>query len=360
MTTPFLCRKRLSSYLLATLLLLPLAGFLQADEGARTPRLFETDEILSITLTAPWQDLETNREYQGTYPATIEYTGPDGREYTHDLTVERRGIKRQETCRIPPVKLRFEKDAVKDTVFHGQKSLKLVTHCQNSDRYDQYYLLEMMAYRIYNLFNDYSFRVRPLSVTYRDSQEDDVDEDRFGFVIEDDSDVAKRNGLKKLEIPKIMPSRLDKETSSEFALFQLMIGNLDWSPLIGPDPAECCHNVKLVAPRPFEDGDLAWPVPYDFDTSGFVDAPYASPPAGLGINSVTKRVYRGYCAHNGTLQATRQKIIGLEAEIFGVLASDPRLSERSAKKAGRFLEKYFDLLRDDGDFERLVVRKCRK
>ncbi|MDX1397911.1 MAG: hypothetical protein R3204_05230, partial [Oceanospirillum sp.] len=60
-----------------------------------------------------------------------------------DLTVERRGIKRQDACRFPPIRLRFEKDVVKGTAFRGEKSLKMVTHCEKSDRFDQYYILEM-------------------------------------------------------------------------------------------------------------------------------------------------------------------------------------------------------------------------
>jgi hypothetical protein len=344
-----------------TLLLIPLSlAAEESDEPAKVARLFESDDILAVTISAPWQEIERNRKYQGTYPATIEYTDSNGKQQSHQLTVERRGIKRQEACRIPPIRLRFEKDEVKDTMFRGQTSLKMVTHCQNSSRYDQYYVLEMMAYRMYNRVTDYSFRVRPLSVTYRDSQKDDVEADRFGFLIEDDSDVAKRNDLKKLVIPYTLPSRFDLGTSSDMALFQLMIGNTDYSPLRGPDPAECCHNVKLIAPRPLQDGDIIWPVPYDFDASGIVDAPYAAPPDGLGVNSVTQRVYRGYCAHNDTMQASRQKIISLESEIMSVLDSDPRLTERFRKKADRYLEKYFDLLKDDKDFERLVVTRCRK
>jgi hypothetical protein len=213
---------------------------------------------------------------------------------------------------------------------------------------------------MYNRITDYSFRVRPLSVTYVDSDSGEREEDRFAFLIEDDSDVAKRNGLKKLEVPKVLPNRLDPQTASEFALFQLMIGNVDWSPLIGPDPEECCHNAKLIAPRPLQDDDLIQPVPYDFDSSGLVDAPYAYPPANLGIRSVTQRLYRGYCAHNDTLPGARQTYLDKEAEILAVLDSDPRLGERSKKKAERFLEDYFDLLRSDSKFKRQVVRKCRK
>ena len=330
------------------------------DSAPVTAKLFDSEETLKVMITAPWQELERNKSYQGTYPATIEYKDHTGKHLTHVLTVERRGIKRQDACRIPPIKLRFEKDEVKDTIFRGQTSLKMVTHCQNSDRYDQYYLLEMMAYRMYNLVTDYSFRVRSLSISYKDSESGDVDADRFGFVIEDDSDVAKRHGLKKLEIPRIGPSRLESETASDFSLFEYMIGNVDWAALSGPDPKECCHNVKLIAPRPLEAGDKIWPIPYDFDSAGIVDAPYAKPPDSLGIKTVTQRMYRGYCVHNETLAAARQKILAQQAAIMGVLDSDERLTERSRNKTVKYLEKYFKIIKDDKVFERTVVKKCRK
>lgn len=332
----------------------------ETDSTPITPKLFGPGDTLEVTITAPWQDIERNKKYQGTYPATIEYRDHTGKHLTHDLTVERRGVKRQEACRIPPIRLRFEKAEVKDTIFRGQKSLKMVTHCQNSDRYDQYYLLEMMAYRMYNQVTDYSFQVRSLSVSYKDSENGDVDKDRFAFLIEDDSDVAKRHGLKKLEIPRLGPSRFDRTTSVDLSLFELMIGNVDWSALKGPDPEECCHNIKLIAPRPLQDGDKVWPIPYDFDASGIVDAPYAMPPDHLGLDSVTQRMYRGYCVHNDALPEARQKLITQRSAIMAVLDSDERLVERSKKKATKYLDKFFKIIEDDKDFERYVVKKCRK
>jgi hypothetical protein len=38
-----------------------------------------------------------------------------------------------------------------------------------------------------------------------------------------------------------------------------------------------------------------FPIPYDFDYSGLVDATYALPPPGMGITTVRDRVYRGPC-----------------------------------------------------------------
>jgi hypothetical protein len=69
-------------------------------------------------------------------------------------------------------------------------------------------------------------------------------------------------------------------------MFQYMIGNTDWS-------VPNFHNIKLL--RKAKDS-LAPPlvVPYDFDFAGLVNAPYAIPHEGLGIEKVTERLYRGF------------------------------------------------------------------
>ncbi len=142
---------RLPTLLLATLLAgAPVAGLATGDEPA-PDKLFESEQTLELSLTAPWRELVGNERYQGTYPATIEYAGADGEPVRIDLTVERRGVNRQQVCRIPPIRLRLEKGAAKGTVFRGQRKLKMVTHCQKKTGYEQYYVLEMLAYRIYNL-----------------------------------------------------------------------------------------------------------------------------------------------------------------------------------------------------------------
>jgi hypothetical protein len=331
----------------------------QGDDE-KPDRLFEVESTLPVTMTAPWGDIENKADYQGAYPATIEYRDENGQSVQLAMAVERRGKKRQEACRFPPIRMRFEKDAVKGSAFRGNKSLKMVTHCAKSDRYDQYYVLEMLIYRMYNQLTEYSFRVRPLQVQYVDSEDGDVVDERFAFLIEDDSDVAQRNGLKKLDIGTLPIGQLDPQTGALMALFQYLIGNADWAALSGPDPSECCHNVKLVGTEPLQPGDLAVPVPYDFDSAGLVDADYAFPNPSLGINSVTQRLYRGYCAHNGALEAARQALFDHEAAFVALFENEQRLSSGSKKKAIRYLGKYFDTARDSGKFERYVIERCRK
>ena len=161
--------------------------------------LFNASETLVLTLNLPWEGIERDEFFfQGVYPASLQYHDQGGKRVSFDVGVQRRGASRQVVCRMPPLKLRFEKETVKGTVFEGQKSLKLVTHCSKDRPFEQYYIREMLAYRIYNLITDLSFRVRPVSIRYVDSESGHTEGPRFAFLVEDESDVAKRNGQKAL------------------------------------------------------------------------------------------------------------------------------------------------------------------
>ena len=181
----------------------------------------------------------------------------------------------------------------------------------------------------------------------------------FAFLIEDDKDVAKRHDLKKLRIPKINATQLDSDEAALFALFQYMIANPDWAATSGPDPKECCHNVKLIGPEPTTPDDTLYALAYDFDSSGLVDAKYAVPAEGLGIRRVTQRVYRGYCAHNASLEKARQKMLENEQAIYGLVKEESRLEPGKQNKALRFLGRFFDTLKDDKAFKKEIVDKCR-
>ncbi len=329
------------------------------DNPDRPDKLFSSEETMNVTMTGPWVEIQRKKDYQEPYAGKLEYNDAQGNPVSLDMTVERRGITRQRVCEFPPIRLRFEKDDVKDTTFRGQDSLKLVTHCDGSTKYEQYYILEMLSYRMYNLITDFSFRVRPLNVTYIDSDSGKTYENRFGFLIEDDSDVAKRHDLKKINISKVRLSQLEPRETSELSMFQYMISNVDWSALAGPDDS-CCHNTKLIGPEPLEKGDKVYPIPYDFDSSGLVNAHYAAPAAGLPVKTVTQRLYRGYCVFNDELETTRETFLKHEAAILALISNEDRLFTNTKKKATKYLDKFFEIIKDPKDFEKNIIQKCRK
>jgi hypothetical protein len=354
--TAFLFGVIMSSLLIGSLPLLAQEG----DGGPKPAKLFDSGDTMSVTITAPWRDIVKNEKNQSPYPAKIEFTDDLGNTMSLDITAERRGITRQRVCDFPPIRLRFKKEVAKGTTFRGQKSVKMVTHCEKSDRYEQFYILEMLSYQMYNLITDYSFRIRPLKVDYVDSKTGKTNASKFAFLIEDDSDVAKRHGLKKLNIGKVRLSQLDPKVTSEMSIFQYMIGNIDWAALSGPSPDECCHNVKPIGPEPLQRTDTVFPIPYDFDSAGLINAPYAAPPAGVPIKSVTQRLYRGYCKTNSGLENARTTILAQEANILSLISNESLLTDKTKKKASKYLAKFFKTVKKPKDFERLIVKKCRK
>lgn len=335
----------------------PVYAQTEVDSGPKPEKLFASNETFNISITAPWRDIVRKAKVQDPYPASMQFTDSLGQAHTIPITVERRGITRQVVCKYPPIKLRMNKEDVKGTPFRGQDELKLVTHCDKGDRWEQYYVKEYLAYRFFNEITEKSYRARPLAITYVESGNNSADDPRFGFLIEDTSDLAKRNELGKLDFPTIKRSQLDSVQASQVALFEYLIANVDFEILSGPADDKCCHNARLIGD---DSGKNVVAVPYDFDSSGFVDAHYAVPNDFLGIRAVTQRLYRGYCAHNDTLEAARQHYIAEEADIMGLISSESRLTARNAKVANKFVGEFFETLKSDKDFQQDIIGKCRK
>jgi len=330
-----------------------------ASAGAETPDppvpLFTSSEPLELRIEAPWRRLRREAEERGPYEAELHLTGNGDGPTVLPLTVEKRGKTRQQLCTMPPIRLRFDEDEVEGSLFEGNRAIKVVTHCESGSRYEQYYVLEMLAYQFYNRITELSFRVRPVSLTYHDSERNRSDGPRFAFLIEDDRLVGNRHGLDKLEVTEVSPSRFSALQASRFALFQYLIGNTDFSPLSSFE-GDCCHNAKLIGEDSLEP---VHPVPYDFDSSGWVDAHYAMAPKQLPISDVRQRLFRGFCVHNEGLEPARQEFLAVRDELFAIVEAEARLSLRNVGGAIRYLEDFYEVMEDDRKFEGRITEKCR-
>jgi hypothetical protein len=350
----------LGALLVALAGIVPNSQLMAQAETAEEPKpekLFKSVEVINITLHAPWRQIIKDKKNQNPYPATLDFTDSLGQSVSIPLTVERRGLTRQTVCKHPPIKLRFNPEDVKDTIFRGQKSLKMVTHCDVGERWEQYYAREYVIYQIYREITELSFRARPLSVTYVDSEKSSDQKPRFAFLIEDDSDVAKRNDIQKLDTPEITPEQLQSEQATRMALFEFMIANVDFDQTGGPKTDECCHNSRLFGLDPQAN---IYPIPYDFDGSGIVDTHYAAPNEFLPIKKVTQRLFRGFCAHNPSLEAVRQEFFADEEAIYAIVRNETLLSDHSRSEMLDFLGDSFAIFRDDAKFNKQIIQKCRK
>jgi len=312
---------------------------------------------LQVTLTGPWKTIARNKKKDDRYPVQLAYTGADGVSHTLNVTVGLRGITRRRICDFPPLKVYFDKTQVKGTEFRGNKSLKLVTYCDTNSKYEQYYIKEFLTYRIYNLLTEYSFRARPMMIEYRDSEKDDRSITRFGFLIEDVDDVAKRNDLEELSIDRVPYQELEPVTTNRLSLFQFMIGNLDFAVTDGPKDDSCCHNSRLIGAG--NDVSPKYSVPYDFDSSGLVNTHYAAPPDGLKVRNIRQRLYRGFCMNNDELPLTVALFNEKKPEILALFQSNPHLTDRYREDAIEYIDDFYEIINDPKDLEKDVIDKCR-
>jgi hypothetical protein len=207
-----------------------------------------------------------------------------------------------------------------------------------------------------------SYRVRAADVTYRNSDKDGG-LTRFGFLIEDIDDVAARNQRGELEVAskQVTASRLDPRAAGRAALLEYMIGNLDWDFLAAAAGEDCCHNSRLIAGKDATAATATGvvPLPYDFDYSGLVDAPYAVVPENLKVTSVTDRLYRGYCVSTAEMPAVIAEFQAKRGEMMGLINAEPRLSPRFRAKAAKFLDGFFAVLSDPAKVDAQINKKCR-
>lgn len=325
-----------------------------APAAAQHP-LFSADDELDILIEGPVQTL-VRRAARNTDPIDITLSVA-GDERRWQIQLEPRGISRRTggICNFPPLRLDFD-GGTRGTLFQGQNRIKVVTRCNSGANFEQLTVLEYTAYRLYNEITPLSYRVRPARFNYQERREV-----QYNFMIEDVDDLARRNErLVALDVPAgtVRPEHLNPRAATYYALFQFMIGNLDWDMVTGRGEGNCCHNSRLLGASQETRQNLI-PAPYDFDYSGFVNAPYAIPPATLQVRNVRQRLYRGYCRFNGELPAAIAHFQARREAIFGVIDSQTRLSDSRRSSARRYIEDFYAIIDDPNQVERQLVSRCR-
>jgi len=329
--------------------------------GAASPEpakpLFASDETIAITIRGPVDTIaKAAEESQATYPGSVTVAGTSE---ILPVQLAQRGITRRKSdvCQFPPLRVTFTTPPPAGSVFAGQRRLKLVTHCRASEGFQQYALMEYATYRLYNQLTPMSIRARLAKIDYVDASGRPVTS-RVGFFLEDIDDVARRNGMREAKMgARIAVTQLSAADSGRVGVFQYMIGNLDWAMQAGPPGDNCCHNSLLIGSSGSSSPALV-PVPYDWDFSGLVDAPYATAPDSVKVSSVRERRYRGFCRHNGEARAAIAAVRAQQAPLMATFAAVPGMDPRTAKKAATYLGGFFANVSSDANVEAKLIKTC--
>ena len=323
--------------------------------------LFADQGMVELRIEGPIRALvRDNRPDAEELDAVMSWRTADGETGSLPIEYRARGKSRRrpDKCDFPPIRLDLPKSQTEGTLFEHQDKLKLVTHCKRigSKARDQYswVWLEYYAYRILNTLTDYSYRVRPLTVTY--VAENGREYVHPGFIIEHDERLAHRLGLEESEREQLNRNDMVPEITAVMEVYQYMIANTDFSFVRAGDGGACCHNAVQ-----YTDGEGRFvPIPYDFDQIGLIDKPDAMPARGLGIRSVTDRVYRGFCRDPRHLEETLALFREKRAEIERIFAEEvDGIPDRRRRKIGRYMEEFWEVLDEPRRIEREFVDRCR-
>ena len=312
--------------------------------------LFSSHDILELSLTFNWKelvfDVGDNRSYHN---AHLTYFITEGDSVSIPVEVQARGNYRRsrENCNFPPIRIRFSEDKVTNTLFSGQDKLKLVTHCNNRKIFAEYLLKEYLAYRIYNLFCDESYKVRLARITYNDSEGKNKQLTRFAFFIEKTEHLASRLSGTEIEFLILAKEVTDQKLTLIFSVFQYLIGNTDWS-------IPGLHNVCLISLH----GPKYVPVPYDFDFSGLVGTYYAIPDPKIPIKSIFQRIYRGPCEELDVILPVLELFNRKKPEIYSLISDFEYLEEKERAKILRYFDKFYKTLNNDRKLKKEFILNC--
>jgi hypothetical protein len=211
-----------------------------------------------------------------------------------------------------------------------------------------------LCYRLYEEITPYSFKTRLGNIDLTEQRGKKKRNFQLkGILIEDVDKTAKRLNAKTLDAAVVPPQAMHDTAALRFDFFQFLIANTDWS-------KSYQHNSKLIYQHPYY-----IPMPYDFDMSGVVDAPYAVVSMvgdqKLPIEHVTERYYRGYCKPLSLTQYMRKEYLAKEEKLLSIPNElKEELPGKEISEIRDYLEEFFTILKDDQAFNDEIVEHCRQ
>ena len=330
------------------LLALLMVSTISAQINQKSDQLFENQDPLKIKLSYSNKVIRLETD-DTTYVKTNMSYWNNNKWNDLEVSLRARGNFRRSKCYFPPIKMKIKKSKAEGSLFEGNKNLKLVVPCLLQDEKNDNIVQEFIAYKLYEKISPYHFKTRMVEIEFSEVKKNKIIVHNLkGFLIEDDKRVADRFEGKSFE-RYIHPKAMDDMTSIQNSMFQFMIGNTDFS-------VAYQHNGKLLYAN-----KKIYPLPYDFDLCGLVDASYAIVNSRLGIKSVKDRKYRGFKRDESIVYEVRDQLLEKKSDFFQILDAQESNFELSTEfqSSKEFLISFFEILEDKSTFEKKVIQNMR-
>ena len=301
-------------------------------------KMLQHDAIAKVTIETDLAALINDRKRETYQPATFTYTLADGEKVTRKMKLKPRGKYRRRVCDFPTIKLNFSKKDLKADGMAKYDDYKVVTHCMDDKKESKENVLrEYLVYKLYNILSEESYQVQYLEITYVDSQNKMNTLKRSGFLIEDTGELEDRVGVEILKEPRMLIDSFDLEQYNFVALFQYMIGNVDWR--VTP----FAKNAKVMKRREAEKYQI---IPYDFDFSGLVDVSYMPVAEHLGQRTARQRIFIGHISQQKDLTTNYKRYHAKKEALLNYIDNFELLTKSSRKNIKKYIDSFYKDIAD--------------
>lgn len=249
-----------------------------------------------------------------------------------DGEINVRGKYRRRTCSFPPYRLNFKKSSLETLGFSKHDKYKIVTHCTEDALFNNILYREYYVYKMYNVLDTLSFNVHPLTIQYTDTETGDS-YSRPAFIIESNKELEDRIDGEIVEQRGLTAELLCPFGTERQAMFHHMIGNTDMD-------LRLMHNIKVIK----SEVPYFRTVPYDFDFSKIVYAPYAHP----SIKTKTyldDRSYLGFRENSEQLLEIIEEYNVHENTLIELLKNADLLNSFDRRFMIRYIKSFYKALR---------------
>lgn len=326
----------LTALVLLTGALLTTTNPLHAQAPAKKSSAFEfiaQRDGAGMQLELDLTELINSKKSNNYHPAGI--TLEDGT--TIALEVRPRGKFRRRVSDVPPLKLKFAKKDMRALGLDTLNEVKMVVPASFDQEGEIRLLREYVAYRLYERVSPYFVRARLVHLTLRDNHVEKTYPTVWAILLEHDEELAVRLDGSVEQQFGMGADSLEASSAALNAVFQYMIGNTDWS-------IADARNIYQF--RPSKGGKII-PVPYDFDFSGLVGAPYASPTKESGLSNVRDRVLISNGIPEDAIRVAIETFKSAEPDLLKLCAI-PQLGEDEVKSMQEYLDGFFKAIKSTG------------
>lgn len=309
-------------------LFLSFALSTHSQPAAKPASVFETltqEEAAKIQLELDLEALLQNRKKASYLPATLT----DAAGQTFRLEVRTRGKFRRRKCEIPPIKLKFVQADLLTQHLDTLNEIKLVLPCTADASNEQLIVREYIAYRMFESLSPNSARARLIRLELKPGAKK-RSQKMFALLVEHEEEIAVRLQSTPVIDWGVEQGRLQMDQAALLVLFEYLIGNTDWE-------LDMCRNVLLLQPA---GGEKLLSVPFDFDFSGLVNAPYAMPNSTTGLKRTRDRFLMDKGIDKAALQRAKETILSARPTLQNWCKSR-YLSAASSTEMLDFLDAFF-------------------